>query len=121
MRRGQPQRGFTLIEVLVALAVTAMALVTGMRAASALADGAGRQSQYMLAQLCAENALVQLRLSRRLPDVGTSSETCTQGGRSFAVEQGVHTTPNPYFRRVELQVSEGGQGVVSMSFVAGRN
>ena len=115
------QRGFTLIEVLVALAVTATALVTGMRAASALAENASRQSQFMLAQLCAENTLVQLRLARRLPDTGTSRETCTQGGRSFQVEQNVHTTPNTHFRRVELQVNEGGQSVVQMSAVIGRN
>ena len=115
------RRGFTLVEVLVALAVTATALVTGMRAAAALADGAGRQGQFMLAQLCAENHLVQLRLARRLPDTGISNETCSQGGRSFRVEQGVYTTPNPYFRRVELQVSEGGRGVLQMSFVTGRN
>lgn len=118
MRR---QRAFTLIEVLVALAVTATALVTGMRAASALLENAGRQSQFMLAQLCAENHLVQLRLARRLPDTGTSTETCEQGGRSFQVEQSVHTTPNTNFRRVELHVSEGGQSVVQMSAVIGRN
>ena len=114
------QRGFTLLEVLVALAITATALVTGMRAAAALADGAGRQSQFVLAQLCAENHLVQLRLARRLPDIGASSETCEQGGRSFRIERTVYTTPNPYFRRVELRVSEDGQGVVQLTFVAGR-
>ena len=115
------QGAFTLIEVLMALAVTATALVTGMRAASALAENASRQSQFMLAQLCAENTLVQLRLARRLPDTGTGSETCEQGGRTFRVEQNVYTTPNPYFRRLELLVSEGGQGVVQMSAVIGRN
>ena len=115
------QRAFTLIEVLVALAVTATALVTGMRVASALAAGADRQSQYMLAQLCAENHLVQLRLARRLPNTGTGTESCEQAGRTFRIEQSVHTTPNTNFRRVELQVSEDGQDVVQMSAVIGRN
>ena len=58
MRR---QRAFTLIEVLVALAVTATALVTGMRAASALLENAGRQSQFMLAQL-EQTAVMQPKL-----------------------------------------------------------
>ncbi len=119
--RQRRRRGFTLIEVLVALALTATALIAALRASAALTESAGRQSQFMLAQLCAENHLVQLRLARRLPDVGTSGLACAQAGRSFAIEQAVHATPNPYFRRVELQVSEGGQGVVQMSFVAGRN
>ena len=115
------QRAFTLIEVLVALAVTATALVTGMRAASALAENAGRQSQFMLAQLCAENHLVQLRLARRLPNTGTGTEICEQAGRTFRIEQNVHTTPNPYFRRVELDVNEDGHSVLQMSAVIGRN
>lgn len=117
----QRQRGFTLIEVLVALVVTATALVTGMRAASALAGTADRQSQFMLAQLCAENSLVQLRLARRLPDTGTSGEGCTQGERSFQVEQNVYTTPNTNFRRVELVVKEGGRSVTQISAIIGRN
>ena len=55
------QRGFTLVEVMVALAITAIALAAGLQASSALTRNAGRQSQVLQAQLCAHNALVQMR------------------------------------------------------------
>ena len=58
------QRGFTLVEVMVALAITAIALAAGLQASSALTRNAGRQSQVLQAQLCAHNALVQMRLQR---------------------------------------------------------
>ena len=61
------QRGFTLVEVMVALAITAIALAAGLQASSALTRNAGRQSQVLQAQLCAHNALVQMRLQRQLP------------------------------------------------------
>ena len=56
--------GFTLVEVLVALAIVAIALLAGTRAASTLTSNAQRQTDIVLAHLCAENELVKARLSR---------------------------------------------------------
>ena len=44
--------GFTLIEVMVALAITAIALMAGLQATGALTRNATRQSDVLLAQLC---------------------------------------------------------------------
>ena len=114
-------RGFTLIEVMVALAITAIALVAGLKATAALGNNAGRQDALLLAQICADNRLIQWRLARRLPDVGQASATCTQAGRLFTVAQQVHPTPNPNFRRVEVAVSEGGTPIVQVAAIVGRN
>ena len=65
--------GFTLIEVMVALAITAIALVAGLKATAALTDNAQRQGTLLLAQVCAENQLISLRLARQLPGVGDTS------------------------------------------------
>ncbi|MDB5913164.1 MAG: ral secretion pathway protein, partial [Ramlibacter sp.] len=46
-------RGFTLIEVLVALGIVSIALVTGLQATAALTRNAQRQSDVLLAHLCA--------------------------------------------------------------------
>ena len=97
-------RGFTLVEVLVALAVVAITLVAGLQATGALTRAAARQSDQWLAQLCAENELTRLRLTRQLPGVGDSSLTCVQAQQSLRVQLSVRPTPNPSFRRVDAQV-----------------
>ena len=63
-------RGFTLIEVLVALGIVAIALVAGLQATMALTNNAQRQSDVLLAKVCAENELVRLRLTRQFPGIG---------------------------------------------------
>ena len=50
-------RGFTLLEVLVALGIVAIALAAGMQATAALTRNAQRQTDALLGQMCAENAL----------------------------------------------------------------
>jgi type II secretion system protein I len=56
--------GFTLIEVLVAMAIVAVTLAAGMRAASALTDNAARLADVVAAQWCADNQLTKLRRRR---------------------------------------------------------
>ena len=75
--------GFTLIEVMVALAITAIALMAGLQATGALTRNATRQSDVLLAQLCADNALAQLRLLRQMPAIGDMDQTCEQAGQAF--------------------------------------
>ena len=70
--------GFTLVEVLVALAIVAVSLISASQAGGAWVLNANRQWQYQLAQVCADNALIALRLSSQLPGMGESSIDCTQ-------------------------------------------
>ena len=114
------QRGFTLIEVLVALGIVAIALVAGLQATTALTNNAMRQSDVLLAHICAENELVKVRLSRQMPGVGENSVPCGQAGRSFSVTVGVLPTPNPSFRRVDAQVMDGASPVLRLSTIVGR-
>jgi general secretion pathway protein I len=116
-RRGS---GFTLIEVLVALAIVVIALVAGLQATSALTRNALRQSDVLLGQMCAENELIRIRLSRQLPDVGENSLSCEQGGRVLQVTTSVRPTPNPQFRRVDAQVSDAGAPILQISTVVTR-
>ena len=113
-------RGFTLIEVLVALGIVAIALLAGSQATSTLTRNAMRQSDLVLAQLCAENELVRVRLSRQMPGIGDSTVTCAQGGREFAVAVAVRPTPNPSFRRVDAQVQGGGNPILTLSTIVGQ-
>lgn len=114
-------RGFTLIEVLVALSIVAVALLAGLQATGALSNNAQRQTLTMLGQICAENELIRLRLQRQLPNVGNFQSECVQAGQSLQVRLQVKPTPNPNFRRVDARVFEQGQPVLQLSTVMGRN
>lgn len=112
--------GFTLIEILVSLVIVAVALLAGTQAVSALARGAQRQSDTLLAQICAENELVKMRLSKQMPGIGDSSANCEQANKAFTVRLEVRPTPNPSFRRVDAQVQDQGSPVLSVSTIVGR-
>ncbi|MDP4072913.1 type II secretion system minor pseudopilin GspI [Acidovorax sp. A1169] len=114
------QQGFTLVEVLVALSIVAIALMAGLQSTNALTRNALRQSDIVLAQLCAENELVRVRLSRQMPSVGDSTQPCEQAGRRLDVRLIVRPTPNPSFRRVDAQVLDGENSVLRISTILGR-
>ncbi|MDD0811489.1 type II secretion system minor pseudopilin GspI [Curvibacter sp. RS43] len=117
----RPAEGFTLIEVLVALSIVAIALMAGVQASSALTRNASRQADTLLAHVCAENELVKVRLSRQMPSVGDSTQACEQAGRVLQVSVAVRPTPNPSFRRVDAQaLDEQGRPIVKLSTVVGR-
>lgn len=119
-RGAQASRGFTLVEVLVALAIVAIALMAGVQATTSLTRYAQRQSDMVLAQLCAENALVTVRLARQMPGVGDSTVACEQAGRSLSVTLVVRPTPNPNFRRVDAKVLDGEVPIWRLTTVVGR-
>lgn len=113
-------QGFTLVEVLVALGIVATALMAGLQATGALTRHAQRQADMLLAQLCAENELINIRLSRQMPGVGDTSTRCDQAGRSLTVALAVRPTPNVNFRRVDAQVLDGESPILRISTVVGR-
>ena len=114
------QRGFTLVEVLVALSIVAIALMAGMQATAALTRHAQRQSDVLLAQLCAENELVKVRLARQMPSVGENQVACEQAGQVFTVQASVQPTPNVNFMRVDAKVFRDDAFVLTLSTIVGR-
>jgi general secretion pathway protein I len=117
-RRAARAAGFTLIEVMVALAIVALSLAAGSRAASSVVDTAQRLSDVVLAQWCADNQLTELRLADQLPAVGNTTFNCMQLGRQFQGVVKAQTTPNPSFRRVDAIVSDAdGRQLLTISTV----
>jgi general secretion pathway protein I len=113
--------GFTLIEVLVALGIVAIALTAGLKASASLGRNAQRQSDVLLAQLCAENELIKLRLAHQMPGVGDSSSACEQAGEQMQVQDAVRPTPNPNFLRVDARVFKQDDLLFQITTVMGRN
>lgn len=117
---GQRAGGFTLVEVLVSLAIVAIALAAGARATGALVANAERRTDVVFAQLCAENALAAVRLAAQLPPIGAKESTCEQAGRAYRVRLAASATVNPSLRRVDAQVSTERYFVLSLSTLVGR-
>jgi general secretion pathway protein I len=112
--------GFTLIEVLVALGIVATALAAGVRATESITRNAQRQSDLLLSQMCAENALIALRLSRQMPPVGENATVCEQADRKLDIRLLIQPTPNPNFLRVEAQVQDANVPLLALSTIIGR-
>ena len=117
-RSARRAAGFTLIEVMVALAIVAISLAAGSRAASSVVDTSQRLSNVVLAQWCADNELVNLRVSGQLPPVGKTPFACVQLGRTFKGTIKATPTPNPAFRRVDAIVAnDDGRELLTISTV----
>lgn len=115
------ERGLTLIEVLVALAIVAVTLATGIKAAGALSGNAQRLVDVSAAQWCADNQLTGMRLARQFPGTGESDFGCDQLGTAYSGRLVVAATPNPSFRRVDAIVSTAdGTPILTISTVMGR-
>ena len=120
-RPAPPQDGFTLIEVLVALAIVAITLGAGMKAAGALTSNAQRLADVTAAQWCADNRLTAIKLGRQFPGIGDADFSCEQLGRVYKGRLVVRPTPNPNFRRVDALVAdEAGQPLLGLSTVVPR-
>jgi general secretion pathway protein I len=96
--------GFTLLEVLVALVIIGTALGASLRAVGSLTQNSADLRAAMMATWSAENQLTRIRLAHEWPALGQSRFNCNQGELHLVCEENVYTTPNPYFRRVEVSV-----------------
>jgi general secretion pathway protein I len=97
------ERGFTLVEVLVALAIIAIALTAALRASAAATDGAFDFRQRLLAGWVAENRMAEYSFGL-WPDEGEQEGIAEQGNARFVWQERVSATANPAFRRVEVRV-----------------
>lgn len=99
------QRGFTLIEVLVALAIISVALLAALRAAGQGTNSVRELRSRVFAGWVAQNLLATQRARGDWPPLGTQRGTESQGGIEFVWREEIVATPNPAFHRVNVTVS----------------
>ncbi|WP_047304122.1 type II secretion system minor pseudopilin GspI [Pseudomonas fluorescens] len=104
MQALRKQAGFTLIEVLVALAIIAVAMSAAVRVAALMTQSNGLLRDKSLALLAAQSRLAELRLEGRLPS-GLKSVDCDQGRLKLRCEQAIGAAA-PGLLRVSVQVRD---------------
>ncbi|MDX1606384.1 MAG: type II secretion system minor pseudopilin GspI [Candidatus Competibacterales bacterium] len=112
-------RGFTLLEVLVALAVLAIGLGALIRAAGDSAEAQAELNQRTVASWVADNVVAELRLARHWPEPGSR-----RSGQERVLEQDWHwqatfsATPEPDLRRIDLSVQRGDSDEIRLRLTA---
>lgn len=105
MRRWTLRRtGFTLVEVLVALAIISIALMAALRAAGQGTGNADALRSRLLASWVAQDRLALHRAREDWLPLGIKRGTEQEGGLRFFWREEVIATPNPAFRRVDVLV-----------------
>jgi general secretion pathway protein I len=100
----QDQSGFTLIEVLVAVVVLALALAAIISAVVQYTGNAVYIRDKTLATWVARNKLAELHLAPTWPDLGKSDGTAEMAGREWPWRIEVDKTPDNNLRRIEVDV-----------------
>jgi len=97
-------RGFTLVEVLVALAILALSIGTALRATSAAMTNTEGNKDRIMARWVGRNELARLQTALALPPPGKSMGEATQANVGFSWESTIESTPNPNFNKVDIKV-----------------
>jgi len=100
------KKGFTLIECLVALLIIAIVLASATKAIGVSVDDVHDNYVREAAMWVADNKISQYYLERVYPNLGATTYKADMAGVSFVMSTDVVETGNPYFRRVNIAVSE---------------
>jgi general secretion pathway protein I len=117
MRVRAPLLGFTLVEILIALVILAIALAATGRATNLSIDTAREVRIKTLAQWVAQNRAAELQAAPQWPSPGESRASVPMAELSFELRQSVSETANAAFRRVAIDVRADGQPGVQATLV----
>jgi general secretion pathway protein I len=110
MRRDQRRSGgFTLVEVLIALAVLAIAMLAVIGTAGTSTHIAGQLRDETLAHWVAMNELTALRVSPTWPSLGKQTGDANMGGRKWHWKVNITKTSDPDLLRADIDVSDAAQ------------
>lgn len=98
-------RGFTLLEVMVSLAVVSIGLIAVFNGIIQMAHSTSTLRERALADWIAMNQISEIRLSGEFPDVGDSNDTVEFAGREWRWTARISETGVENLRRIDMAVA----------------
>ena len=116
-RRMDGEAGFTLIEMLVALAIFSLAALALLRLGGATATNSARLDSQAMAQIVARNISVETLTDPEPPPFGTTGGIVVDGGRRWRWSRSVARSPEARIQQIEIAVApeEGGPGRAALT------
>jgi len=111
------ERGFTLIEMLVALAIFSLAALALLRLGGATAANSARLADREAAQIVARNVAVEAATDPGPPPFGTLTGEAVNAGRRWVWTRVTARSPEARIQRIEIRVADpaGGPGRATLT------
>ncbi len=103
--RRSGEQGFTLIEMLVALAIFSLAALALLRLGGATAANSARLQEQALAQTVARNLAVEVLSDPEPPPFGALNGEAVNGGRAFTWTRDTGRSPEPRIQQIAISVA----------------
>ena len=112
-------QGFTLIECLVALAILAIILVTGVHTVSNLVTDTQSNHLRQLAMWAADNEMASLYITKQYINNRDISKQVSLANVTLFLKESIVKTKNPLFSRIDISVSLNAKQLHSLYHVVG--
>ena len=103
-KRWKNSRGFTLLEVIIALGVVAVGILAVSKAITGFAETTISLEQRLLANWVASNRLETLRIQKIIPVVGVSHGSEQMASQTWFYREKITATADPLLFRVDITV-----------------
>lgn len=118
-QRGMRHSGFTLLEIMVALAVIAIGMAAVMSAVGTTVNNAAGLRDRTFAQWVAMNKLMEVQIDHEWPDTRSYDGSSIMANHEWFWDMEVKETEDKTIRRVEISVKENKDDESSMVTLVG--